>query len=435
MRNARLTMLVMVSLLGCKREGAPENHVAVQDPAPTPTSSQDAAVVEPPPTWYRAAIRASDGVETVFFLGVPAPGGVRQAIFKVGDHEVRSDATFDGKTVKVPMAVHQTSVEATLGHDGILSGTFSTSWRAWGASSIPLTATKVDAPTPSLLATVGSDGAVVDLGEPRTVWRLAMKDSGLAKLVVNQTAPGDFAGLMFLDTGNIIYLAGNGRGDKVNLTGFDGTSGYRLELDLGTDRKRARAKFFGGHRLDWREVANATRGQDFVFEVKAKAAKPNAKIGLPDIPELAALEPGPLVVEMAGSWCSTCRNVAPFLVELYKEYQPRGLRMVTLLYEFTEDPAIDAKQAETFKTTYGVTWPVVAVPGSLDNFLDMIPSGLSDINPAGFPITLFLGADGSLSALHAGFPSPDAPDEFKRVAAEFRANIDRLLASPAASRP
>jgi thiol-disulfide isomerase/thioredoxin len=431
MASAYLTVLVAFSLLGCKREAAPGSHASVT--APVPAASLDAGVADRGPTWYRAVIRATDGVEVPFFLGVPPPGEPGQAVFKVGSHEVRSDATFDGKILKIPIAVHQTAVEGTVGPDGLLRGSFSTSWRAWGASSIPLTATKVDAPTSGALATMASDAAALDLGAPRTVWRLAMQESGVAKLVVHQTAPGDFDGLLLLDTGNIIYVAGNGRGDAAVLSGFDGTAGYRVELALGADRTQARGKYFGGHRLDWRETLTATRSADFVLALKPKAERPDAKIGLPDNPELAALGHGPLVVEIAGSWCSTCRNAAPFLVELYREYQGRGLAMVTLLYEFSDDRVVDAQQAEVFKKAYGVTWPVIPISGGMDSFSEIMPSGLADLNPGGFPLTLFLAPDRSLVSIHAGFPAADAPEEFRRVAAEFRATIDALLARPTGS--
>jgi thiol-disulfide isomerase/thioredoxin len=440
MRRTHLCVLIALSLLGCKREVESQAH------APVAAASQDAGaagaagdasaagVAERGSTWYRAVVRSADGVEVWFFLGVPAPGAPGQAVFKVGGHEVRSAATFDGKTLSIPLAVHQTAVEATVGQDHTLRGTFTTSWRAWGASSLPLTATPVAAPAASALATVGPGGAVLDLGAPHSVWRLAMTESGTAKLVLDQSAPGELTGLLFLATGNIIYLAGNAVGDAVVLTGFDGTSGYRVELTLGADRARARGKFFGGHRLDWREGLTATRGAEFTLAAQPKVTRRGAKIGLPDRPELAALERGPLVVELAGSWCSTCRNAAPFLVELYREYQPRGLHMVSLLYEFSDDRALDAVQAETFKKTYGVTWPVVPIPGGIDDFAEILPRGLADINPAGFPITLFLAPDRSLVAFHVGFPAADATAEFHRVATEFRANIEALLESPGVRR-
>lgn len=430
MRSAPL-VLVALSLCGCKRDAEPQSRPQVTATAPAPAGdAADPAVASKEPSWFRAIIRAADGVEALFFLGVPPPGAPGQAIFRVGSHEVRSEATFDGKILNVSLAVHLTAVEATVGQDGTLSGSFSTSWRAFGASSLALTATKVATPALSGLATVASDAAMIDLGEPRSTWRITMAEAGTVKLTLDQTAPGEFAGLLLLDTGNIIYVAGNGRGDTIVMTGFDGTAAYRLELELAADRTHARGKFFGGHRFDWRETLTATRAADFTLALKPRAKQPRVKIELPDSPELAALGTRPLVVEMGGSWCSTCRSAAAYFVELNHEFQPRGLGMVTLLYEFTDDRESDAKQAETFKKTYGITWPVVPVQGGLDDFLEIIPSGLADLNPSGFPITLFLAADRSLVALHAGFPAADTSSEFRRVASEFRANIEALLASP-----
>lgn len=428
MGNAHVSLLIALAFLGCKRDSDP----APPDPAPAAPGSAasrnaNAAPADAGHTWYRAAVRAQDGIEASFLLGVPAPGTAGKAIFKAGSHEVQNAAVFDGKTLKIPMTLYQTAVDATVGADGTLSGTFSTTWRAWGASSIALTGTKVAGPAAAATAT-GSGGAAIDLSEARSVWRVVTKESGTAKLVINQIAPGDFEGVLSLDTGNIIYVAGSGRGDAMVLTGFDGTAGYRLELALGADRKSARGKFFAGQRFDWRETLTAARGADFELEIKARAERPRGKIGLPDVPELAALEPGPLVVEIAGSWCATCRHAAPVLVDLHREFQPRGLRMVTLLYEFSDDPASDAQQAAAFKQTYGITWPVVPIAGGVDEFTSIIPSGVTDLNPAGFPITLFLAADRSLVALHAGFPAADATaPEHRRAVAEFRGHIETAL--------
>jgi thiol-disulfide isomerase/thioredoxin len=268
------------------------------------------------------------------------------------------------------------------------------------------------------------------------VWRLALKDSGTARLVLDQQAPGDFAGILYFDTGNIVYLAGNGRGDALVLTGFDGTASYRLELALGADRTRARGKWLAGHKLDWREPLTATRGADFRLVAKPRPVRPGGKIVLPDLPALAALPRGPLLIELSASWCSACKSSAPSFVELYREYHPRGLEMVTLLYELTDDPALDAKQAEAFKQTYGLSWPVIPVPGGTEDFGDILPRGLSGIDFSGFPIALFLAPDRSLVALHAGFPAADAAEgELRRVKAELRAHAEALLAKQPAAAP
>jgi thiol-disulfide isomerase/thioredoxin len=380
-------------------------------------------------TWYRAVVSSDDKVEAVFLLRVPAGRGT--ATFKVGGYEVTTDATFEGGTLSIPMPVHQTVVQAKATADGSLVGTFVTRSRAFGASTLALRATPIAAPTSAVLATVAGAGAVVTLAEPRTAWRLAMTESGVAKLILTETGPGSFEGVVSLDTGNLIYVSGNGRGDAIVMTGFDGTSGYRLELALASDRATATGRLFGGHRFEWRETFSATRGADFALPLKLRATNPDGKIVLPANPALAKLPPGPLLVELAGSWCSTCRNAAPFIGQLDRDYRAKGLTIVTLLYEFTDDPKVDAKQAALFKQTYNVTWLVVPVAGSVDDFAEIVPAGLTDLNPAGFPISLFLAPDRTLVAVHAGFPAADDdPAAFAAVSAEFRANVEHLLALP-----
>jgi len=412
---------IALVLVACSRSEPAAQHKP--EPAATAAMPMPSA-----PTWYRAVVTSADNVEAVFLLRVPAGKGT--ATFKVGSHEVTTEATFEGGTLQIPMAVHQTVVVAKAQPDGSLVGTFVTTWRAFGASTLPLRATLITVPTTAALATVASKGPVVDVGEARTTWKLAMTESGEAKLALIETAPGSFDGMVSLDTGNLIYVSGNGVGDAIVMTGFDGTSGYRVELALSKDRATATGTLVGGHRLDWRETLTAKRGADFTLALKPRATKVNGKIVLPASPELADLPKGPLLVELAGSWCSTCRNAAPFIGQLDREYRAKGLTIVTLLYEFTDDAKVDAKQAALFKQTYNATWLVVPVQGTLEDFAEIVPAGLTDLNPAGFPISLFLASDRSLVAVHAGFPAADSPAEFAAVSAEFRANVEKLLALP-----
>src|SRR6476619_6042050 len=120
MRSPHLSVAVVLSLLGCKREvelpahapvtAASHDAGAAGDAAAVAAAAAiDAGVAERSPTWYRAVVRAADGVEVGFFLGVPPPGATGQAVFRVGGHEGRSAATFDGTQLHVPLPAHQTA--------------------------------------------------------------------------------------------------------------------------------------------------------------------------------------------------------------------------------------------------------------------------------------------------------------------------------------
>lgn len=421
----RFVVLVALCSAACKKEpaGEPPKPVTPSDAAVT---IADAAAPRVEERWYRASVTAPDGVEAWFFLSTPS-SGTGTAKFRTGVHDVTSGASALGTKLSIPIAIHQTNIEATIGADGALAGTFSIEWGAIDKSSIPLKATPVPAPSIAALATLPADGTPLDLGAPKTFWKVQMKDSGIAKLVLEQRAPGELEGALDIDTGNTVYVAGNARGKAAVLTGFDGTAGYRIELTFDDKAQTATGKYFAGPRFDWRETFTAKRGEDFVRTLKPRPTKPGVKVKLPDHPALAKLPEGPLLVELAGSWCSTCRNAAPFIVELDKEYKARGLQVVTLLYELTGDAASDAKQAEMFEKAYGATWPVVPITADMEELAAKLPTGLQNIDPGGFPITLFIAKDRTLAAVHAGFPAAHLKEESARVKAEFRKHVEEIL--------
>jgi hypothetical protein len=88
----------------------------------------------------------------------------------------------------------------------------------------------------------------------------------------------------------------------------------------------------------------------------------------------------------------------------------------------------DAQQAAHYKQTYGVTWPIVAVPGSADDFARIMPSGIAGLDPGNFPLLLFLAPDRRLVAFHAGFAAPGT-EGYTAATAEIRAAVEKLLAS------
>ncbi len=40
-----------------------------------------------------------------------------------------------------------------------------------------------------------------------------------------------------------------------------------------------------------------------------------------------------VIVSISGSWCPNCHDEAPFLAELYRKYQSKGLEIVSLSFE------------------------------------------------------------------------------------------------------
>ncbi len=108
-----------------------------------------------------------------------------------------------------------------------------------------------------------------------------------------------------------------------------------------------------------------------------------------------------VLLAIGGSWCPNCHDEAPFLVELYKEFHARGLEIVGLMFELDDDPALARPRVGTFIKRYGIQYPML-LAGTPDDINQKIPQL---VNFGAYPTTIYLGRDGRVRSVHAGFAS------------------------------
>ncbi|HVK83611.1 MAG TPA: TlpA disulfide reductase family protein [Kofleriaceae bacterium] len=411
----KLALVVILGIIaGCKEE-VPAKPPPPQVPTPASKAGE--------PSWYRGVLQAKQG-EFQFLMRLPAPGTDGIALLKNGRDELERPAMWTGDRVRFELPVFQTAVSGTRDASGALAGVFESHSRSWGASSIPWTATPIAGPDLTLLATVPG-GAPIDLGAESTEWKLEMEEEGTVRMQLAQVAPGNFEATVMFANGNYSYLAGNGRGDRMVLTAFDGIGAMRLALTLSPDRATVTGEWLSGQHLDWRARVTGNRATS----VTLTSSQPSPHGKRIELPQLADLAGKPVIVELAGSWCSVCRNAAPVLRSIHDTYRARGLAIVTLLYEFTDDPVANREQAELFTKTYDIPWKVEAVPGEPEDLARIMPPGFEKVNISGFPIALFLDANHTLVALHAGFPAPGTPAHQEAVES-YRKNTELIVRKP-----
>jgi thiol-disulfide isomerase/thioredoxin len=132
-----------------------------------------------------------------------------------------------------------------------------------------------------------------------------------------------------------------------------------------------------------------------------------------------------VLVDIFGSWCPTCHESTPELMQLYRRYHRRGLEIVGLAYEVTGDAAIDARQVRRYRDKFGITFPLL-LAGTNDN--EAVEASLPQLRGfSAYPTTLFLGRDGRVRRVHAGFHSGRTGEFFVRQFREFEGEIQRLL--------
>ena len=128
-------------------------------------------------------------------------------------------------------------------------------------------------------------------------------------------------------------------------------------------------------------------------------------------------------MSIGGSWCPNCHDEAPFLVELYKAYRDKGLEIVGFSFEENSQmPAL--RRLIAFNKRYGIDWPIV-IPGEPADLAAKVPQ---IVNLNSFPTTIFLGRDGLVRGVHAGFAGKASGSFYEEGVEEIRATVERLLA-------
>jgi thiol-disulfide isomerase/thioredoxin len=101
------------------------------------------------------------------------------------------------------------------------------------------------------------------------------------------------------------------------------------------------------------------------------------------------------------SWCPNCHDEAQFLVELDRKYRDRGLAIVALFFEEPEQQD-DLSRVRAFTKKYGVKYTTL-VAGAPIEMWTRVPQA-NNLN--NWPTTFFIGKDGLVKGVHAGFTSP-----------------------------
>ncbi len=102
---------------------------------------------------------------------------------------------------------------------------------------------------------------------------------------------------------------------------------------------------------------------------------------------LTALRGHPVVINFWASWCVPCREEAPLLEQVSKEYRDRGVVVLGIDTQDLEAPA------RAFLARYGITYPNVRDPdGSVSRLF----------GATGVPETFFVSADGKIRGKFPG---------------------------------
>lgn len=428
-----LFVAAVLSLPACTKSAdhqaapAPSRPVTV---APAPSTAAVAQVPAKPTTqWYRAMFERAPLPGLPVYFEVPVQGTSGVAKILNGRNEAQFTASWSGKQLTIDFTIFHAKMQATADDKGALTGKWLATSPTWGNSSMDFRATPVDQPAPEArFDTSELPGDPIDLGNGTQTWRASFPESGTTKLDLEQVSPGVFNGTLIFPTGNVVYVAGDGRGDHLRMSSLIGLSLYLFDAQLSPDHKTMKGTWAAGPDLKWQEKFSAKAVADFEQTESIRTKSKNPPLAMP---QLAAYKGKPLIVEIAGSWCDTCKYAAAALHDIYDKLHSRGLEVVTLTYEFTDDSAYNKQQAEMFKKDYHIPWEVIPMDATVETAGQVMPAGIDGVDTSAFPITMFVGRDGKIHAVHSSFAGPENPKEHAHWVQFYEQQAEAILDSGA----
>lgn len=253
--------------------------------------------------------------------------------------------------------------------------------------------------------------------------------------VLEDTGRG-LEGTIISNTGDYGRFWGWSDGATFSLGHFDGSFVYLLTGALEGDTLRG--IFHAGARTQTRWTAVRSTGDEPLrdpAELTTMAAAEPFRFAFPDVDghlvtsDDARFRGKVVLVDVFGTWCPTCHDAAPALVRFYRKYHDRGLEIVGLAYEVTGDSTIDNAQIRRYRDKFGIEFPLLLAG---INVTEATAATLPQLQGfTAYPTSIFIGRDGMVRRIHAGFYGPATGIQHDHLVREFSRLIEELLAEPA----
>jgi thiol-disulfide isomerase/thioredoxin len=134
-----------------------------------------------------------------------------------------------------------------------------------------------------------------------------------------------------------------------------------------------------------------------------------------------------VVIQIMGSWCPNCMDETAFLSAYYRGNRGRGVEMLALAYEYSTDFRRARNSLKKFRDKYSVEYPMLITGVTSADSLKTEKT-LPQLTPIkAFPTTIFVGRDGKVKKIHAGFYGPGSGEHYEAYRKEFEATVSELL--------
>ena len=399
-----------------------------------------AAQVQPSINGLWDATIVTGGTEIPFRFEIATKGAEAQGFFFEGDRRVGSTSgTFVDGVATFEYELLNTTLELKVTGDELV-GTYRNNGRANAAGQsvrmhrfVTVSADATDVPQVAGYWEMRRVQAEISAPRDTRTWNVFLRQSG-----------AEVSGSVLRVDGDVGTMVGRWKNGKLTLSHFAGERPTLFEATPNADGTLAVTFNGNAHYTVMRSAQARAQG---IPEPPDPSRYTNVKDPTTPFPfafpeamtgkMIANTDPqfrGKVVIlAIGGSWCPNCHDEAPFLGELYRDFHAKGLEIVGLMFENNPDAKIYRPRVQAFIKRFNIQYPMLyagttnPTPQS-KTIAEALPQL---INFGAYPTSIYLGRDGKVRSVHAGFASPATGEEHVRLKKELRELTEQLLAEPA----
>ncbi len=133
-----------------------------------------------------------------------------------------------------------------------------------------------------------------------------------------------------------------------------------------------------------------------------------------------------VIIQIMGTWCPNCMDETKFLAPFYDTYKSKGLEVVALAFERTDDFNKAVNNIQRSKKRFSANYEFLI---TMKTGKDQASEALPMLNAVmAFPTTIYIDKKGVVRKIYTGFNGPATGDAHTKFVEDTTRFVEMLLA-------
>jgi thiol-disulfide isomerase/thioredoxin len=243
-------------------------------------------------------------------------------------------------------------------------------------------------------------------------------------------------GTFLTETGDYRFLQGIAQKNLLQLSCFDGSHAFYFSAKPNQGNL-AEGVFYSG--IHYAEKWRASLDKEGNFQLPKADTLTYLKHGYGDFTfsfpnlekKMVSLQDEKyknkvVIVQLMGSWCPNCMDETAYLTEIYEKYNSKGLEIISLAYEKSNDFDKAAEAVKRIQSHFQAKYDfLIAGTSNKQEAANTLPM-LNKI--VAYPTAIFVDKKGKVRKIHTGFSGPGTGQHYKDFVQETAVLLEKMLA-------